>query len=51
MAGRADRIQDPETREMLIEKTSVIVEKNEVLFELLLDRVMHTKLVDQGTPG
>jgi hypothetical protein len=50
MAGCADRIHDPEIRKMLIEKIKVTVEKNEVIFELLLDRVMHTKLVDQGTP-
>jgi hypothetical protein len=47
MAGCVDRIQDPEIHKLLIEKTKANVEKNEVLFELLLDRVMHTKLVDQ----
>jgi hypothetical protein len=36
---------------MLIEQTRITMEKNEVIFELLLDRVMHTKLVDQGAPG
>ncbi len=51
MAGRANQIHDSETRKTLIEKTNVTVEKNEVLFELLLDRVMQTKLVDQGTPS
>jgi hypothetical protein len=50
IAGRADRIQDPEIRRMIINQTRVTVEKYEVLFELLIDRVMHTKLVDQGTP-
>ncbi len=51
LAGRADRILDPETRKILIEQTKITMEANEVLFELLLDRVMHTKLVDQGTPN
>ena len=50
MAGRADRIQDAEICNTLIEQTKVNVEKNEVLFELLLDRVMYTRLMDQGTP-
>jgi hypothetical protein len=35
---------------MIINQTRVTVEKYEVLFELLIDCVMHTKLVDQGTP-
>lgn len=51
LAGRADRIRDNEIRHMVIEKTNVTVEENEELFELLLDRVMHTKLVDQGAPS
>ena len=49
MAGRADRIQDAQLINTLIEQTKVSVEKDEVLFELLLDRVMYTRLLDQGT--
>ncbi len=48
-SGYADQIQDLERRKLLIEKTKVSVEQDEVLFELLVDRVMHTKLVDNGT--
>jgi len=51
LTGCADRILDPGIRTMLIEQTRITMEKNEVIFELLLDRVMHTKLVDQGAPG
>jgi len=50
IAGRAKCIQDISIRQKLINDTRVIVEENEVLFELLLDRVMHTKLVNRNTP-
>ena len=50
ISGSANRIQDLEIRQALIDDTKVIVEENEVLFELLLERAMYTKLVDRGTP-
>ena len=51
ISGLANRIQDPEIRQALINDTKLTVEENEVLFELLLERVMYTKLVERGTPG
>ena len=51
ISGLANPIREPEFRQALIDDTHVIAEEDEVLFELLLDRVMHTRLADQGTPG
>ena len=51
LAGRAAWIQELAIRHALIADTKIRVEESEVLFELLLDRAMHTKLVHPGTPG
>jgi len=50
MAGRAEHIPDPAFRQKLIDDTKIRVEENEALFELLLDRAMHTRLDNWGTP-
>jgi hypothetical protein len=50
ISGRADQIQDPTIRRMLIEDTQIISAEDEVLFELFLERAMHTKLVNLGMP-
>jgi len=50
IAGCAKIIQDMEMRQALIADTKIYVEENEVLFELLLDRAMYTKLHNRGTP-
>jgi len=50
LAGRAERIQDEEIRRAVIWDTSIIAEEDEVMFEMLLDRAMYTKLGDYGTP-
>lgn len=50
LAGFAELIQDVEKRQALIADTKIRVEEKEVLFELLLDRAMHTKLQNRGTP-
>lgn len=51
ISGCANRIGDGETLQTVIQQTGIIVGQAEVFFELLLDRVMYTKLVDQGTPA
>ena len=50
LSGCAVSIQDPTIRQALITDTEVQFEESEVLFELLLDRAMYTRLVNQGTP-
>jgi hypothetical protein len=50
LAGCAERIQDRKIRRALIEDAKIILEEDEVLFELLLERAMYTRLVNQGTP-
>jgi len=50
LAGRAVWIRDVSIRQGLINGTKVQVDESEVLFELLLDRAMYTKLVDQDSP-
>ncbi len=50
LAGRAQRLQDPETRQAIIADTQVVVEEQEEIFELLLDRVMYTKLANRSEP-
>lgn len=49
LAGCAIRIQYPQVRQQLIEKEQVNMEEDELLFELLLERVMYTRLVKPGT--
>ena len=46
----AEQIQDRQGRQALIDDTHVLMGENEVLFELLLERVMYTRLVNQGAP-
>lgn len=50
IAGRAERVPDISIRKALLAATKIRAEENEVLFKLLLDRVMYTKLVNRGTP-
>lgn len=50
LAGHAEMIPDPEMRQALIADTKIKVEEDEVLFELLLDRAMYTRLAGRGTP-
>jgi len=50
LAGRAERIDDLFIRQKLIADTKVHMDESEVLFELLLDRLMYTRLVNLGTP-
>jgi hypothetical protein len=51
LAGRAERIHDLEMRQALSADTQILVEENEVLIELLLDRATYSKLENQGTPA
>lgn len=50
LAGRAEWIRDLSIRQSLITDTMVQVDESEVLFELLLDRAMYTRLINQDTP-
>jgi hypothetical protein len=50
LAGRAEPIRDIPMRQALVADTGILAEESEVLFELYLDRAMHTKLVEQDTP-
>jgi hypothetical protein len=51
MSGVAVCIQNPALHQEMIAEASIHVEKNEILFELFLDRVMYTRLVDQADQG
>jgi len=51
ISGFAQQIHAPEIRQSLIQDTQVFVDEDEVLFEVLLERVMYTRLVERGTPG
>jgi hypothetical protein len=50
IAGCAQIVRDPATRQALITDTKILAGEDEVLFELMLDRVMHTRLEAPGTP-
>ena len=50
LAGRAECIRDLTIIQALIADTEIRVDEGEVLFELLLDRAMYTKLVNRGSP-
>ena len=50
LAGTAERIQDAGVCQAIEAETGVRVEAGEVLFELLLERVMLTYLIAEGTP-
>jgi hypothetical protein len=50
LSGNARSVQDVVIRQALIADTDIQVDENEVLFELLLDRVMYTRLAYTGTP-
>jgi hypothetical protein len=50
LAGRAVVIQDQVIRQAVIDDTQIQSEEHEVLFELLLDRAMYTRLENWGTP-
>ena len=49
-AGYTECIHDTSIRQVLVDDTKVLVEENEVLFEILLDRAMYKKLENPGTP-
>ena len=49
ISGYAECILDPIFRQALINETKILVSENEVLFELLLERVMHSMLENEGT--
>ena len=51
LSGKVVSISDINLRMKLISGTKIQVEESEILFELLLDRVMYTKLVNRGTPA
>ena len=50
IAGRAERILIPFIRQALILDEGIIMEEDEILFELLLERAMYTRLANPGTP-
>ncbi len=51
LSGCAVSIKDVNFRQALITDTTIQVEENEVLFELLFDRAMYTRLENQGSPS
>ena len=51
LAGRTECIQDISIRIAIIDDTKIRVDEGEELFELLFDRAMYTKLVNQDTPS
>jgi len=51
LAGRAEFIRDLAIRQALISDTRIHVDESEVLFELLLDRAMYTRLANRGAPN
>jgi len=51
IARRAEWIQDATIRQALISDTKIRVEVSKVLFELYLERVMYTRLINRGTPS
>ena len=50
LSGRAETIPDPTTRQALITDLGIKVGQEEVLFELLFDRAIYTRLENQGSP-
>jgi Pyridoxamine 5'-phosphate oxidase len=50
LSGIALSIGDTSLRHAIIEDTKIIVDENEVMFELLFDRAMYTRLENPGTP-
>jgi len=50
LTGRAACIQDPALRNAVICETHIRAGEDEILFELFVERVMHTRLVNCGTP-
>jgi hypothetical protein len=50
ISGRAERIGDALYLQALVADTKIKVEKDEVLFELFLERIMYTTLVNRDTP-
>ncbi|MGE5123616.1 MAG: pyridoxamine 5'-phosphate oxidase family protein [Acidobacteriaceae bacterium] len=51
LSGLAMRIQEPATRRAVITGCGIHVQPGEVMFELLADRAMYTRLVRPGTTG
>ncbi len=49
LSGITKCIQNPSVRHSMVGETGIRVEEGEVLFELLLERAMYTKLVDRDT--
>lgn len=51
ISGHAVQVENVNLSACLISETKITVGNNEVLFELLLERAMYTKLEDPGTPN
>lgn len=51
ISGVAQHIEEPATRQGIITQTGIHAAGYEQLFELFLDRAMHTSLVDRSTPN
>ena len=49
LSGRAECIRDQDVRDAIITGTETRVGEEEILFELLLDRIMYTRLVNRDT--
>jgi hypothetical protein len=50
LSGRAVCVENLTIRQAIIDDTKIRVMEGEVLFELLLDRTMYTRLVNRDTP-
>lgn len=50
VAGRADHVDDPATRRAVVADAGHFVDETERLFELTIDRAMHTRWEGVGTP-
>jgi hypothetical protein len=50
LSGCVENIGNSVTRQKIIDEANIFTEENEVLFELLVDRVMYTKLMNTGEP-
>lgn len=50
VSGTAECVQEQRERQIIIDHAKIHVNQGEILFELLLERAMYTRLVDRGTP-
>lgn len=49
ISGRAESIMDVKLRQAIIQEVNMMVRDDEILFELLLERVMYSTLEKEGT--